>query len=92
MLKNDNIQSLKRPLFYLNTILFLIVVLCSIIILATIFVQQAKNQLSDNVRNWADLVSVQAETLINKYSADNISSQKELSTFSQIPMINFVYI
>lgn len=92
MLKNDNIQSLKRPLFYLNTIFVLIVVLCSIGILATIFVQQAKNQLSDNLQNWADLVSVQAEPLINKYSTDNISSQKELSTFSRIPIINFVYI
>lgn len=92
MSKTDNIQSLKRPLFYLNTIFVLAVVLCTVGILAAVFIHQAKNQLSNNVQNLTDLVSVQAETLIDKYGNDSISSQKELSTFSKVPMINFIYI
>lgn len=92
MSKTDNIQSLKRPLFYLNTIFVLVVILCTVGILATVFIHQAKNQLSDNLQQWANLVAIQAETLINKYDTDNVNSQKELSTFNKVPMVNFVYI
>ena len=79
-------------MFYMHTVFVFVIILITSGILSFVFIHQTKARLHDNVLQWSELVSLQAESLIDNYNNDNISSQKELSIFSQVPLINFVYI
>ncbi|MGJ8693800.1 MAG: sensor histidine kinase [Thalassotalea sp.] len=88
----DKVHSIKRPMIYINLVFVLIMILITAGVLSYIYVEQSKNELSVQLKQWANLVTLQSENLIDKYENDNISSQKELAFFNDVAMINFVYV
>ena len=88
----DKVQSIKRPMIYINLVFVLVMVLITTGVLSTVFIVQSKNELCASLKQWGEVVSLQSEDIINRYDDDNASSQQELAFFNNIPLINFVYV